>query len=143
MVALKPTDALSAKLVESLEAAERNKADAGAPGAPTPPPAPDAAIIDAKVPEGATVAGTWSAKPNPDTTISLVIEPGGAFTWKVTLKDKTQQFSGTSTFGGGLLTLAQEKGPVLVGRVSWTDLTHMTFRLVGGASDEPGLSFSK
>ena len=34
-------------------------------------------------------------------------------------KGHKQHFAGTSTYGNGILTLAQEKGPVLVGRVSW------------------------
>ena len=41
-----------------------------------------------------------------------------------------------------MLTLAQDKGPALVGRVSWTDPSHMTFRIVGDGPDDPGLSFS-
>ena len=58
-------------------------------------------------------------------------------------KGKPRQFSGSSTYGGGLLTLAQDSGPALVGRVSWTDPSHMTFRIVGDGPDDPGLSFSK
>jgi hypothetical protein len=61
----------------------------------------------------------------------------------VTHKGKTQQFTGPSTYGEGILTLVQEKGPVLVGRVSWKDASHMTFRAVGDGPDDPGLSFSK
>ena len=48
-----------------------------------------------------------------------------------------------STFGGGLLTLAQDKGPALVGRVDWKDANHMNFRVVGDGPEDPGLSFSK
>ena len=33
--------------------------------------------------------------------------------------------------------------PALVGRVSWTDASHMTFRVVGDGPDDPGLSFAK
>ena len=61
----------------------------------------------------------------------------------MTRKGKTQQFTGSSTYGDGLLTLVQEKGPALVGRVSWKDAGHMTFRVVGDGPDDPGLSFSK
>ena len=31
----------------------------------------------------------------------------------------------------------------MVGRVSWKDAGHMTFRVVGDGPDDPGLSFSK
>ena len=79
----------------------------------------------------------------PGTGITLTIQPAGGFTWQVTQKGKTQQFTGPSTYGEGILTLVQEKGPVLVGRVSWKDPGHMTFRVVGDGPDDPGLSFSK
>ena len=61
----------------------------GRPEQPPPPaaagrraatamPAPiNAAPINTTVPEGATITGTWSAKPDADTTISLTIEPAG------------------------------------------------------------------
>ena len=54
-----------------------------------------------------------------------------------------QHFAGTSTYGNGILTLAQEKGPAMVGRVSWKDVNHVTFRVVGDGPDSPGLSFAK
>ena len=115
---------------------------------PVPParrhvPPPAAPPADTTPPQGATIAGTWTAQPVADTTIALTIQPGGAFNWQVTQKGQTQQFSGTSTFGDGILTLAQDKGPALVGRVSWKDASHMTFRIVGDGPDDPGLRFSK
>jgi hypothetical protein len=73
----------------------------------------------------------------------MTVQPDGQFTWQVTRQGKSQTFSGKSTFGDGILTLVQEQGPVLVGRVSWTDATHMTFRVVGDGPDDPGLVFSK
>ena len=75
----------------------------------------------------------------------MTIDEGGAFTWKATHKgqDQPRTFTGKSTFGDGMLTLVQDKGPAMVGRVSWTDATHMTFRIVGDGPDDPGLSFSK
>ena len=95
------------------------------------------------MPEGASIAGTWNANPAADTAIALTIQPAGGFTWQVTQKGKTQTFAGSSTYGDGLLTLVQDKGPALVGRVSWKDAGHMTFRVVGDGPDDPGLSFSK
>jgi tetratricopeptide (TPR) repeat protein len=135
VVALKPDDTLSAKLLRQLEAARQET-----PGT-TPAPAP--VPTDTTPPEGATISGTWKAQPGPDTSIALTMEPGGTFTWRVTQKGRTQQFSGTSTFGGGVLTLAQDNGPALVGRVTWKDPSHMTFRVVGDGPTAPGLSFSK
>jgi hypothetical protein len=143
VVALKPDDTLSAKLLRQLEAAGQNTPGAASPPAPEQAPAPVPA--DTTPPEGATISGTWNARPGPDPSIALTIEPGGAFTWRVTRQGKgqTQPYSGSSTFGAGVLTLAQDNGPALVGRVTWKDPSHMTFRIVGGEPTDPGLSFTK
>jgi thioredoxin-like negative regulator of GroEL len=142
VVALKPGDTLSAKLLEQVEAAAQNKA--GTPSAQPPPvPVSATAPTNTAVPAGATIFGSWKAEPSPDTSIVLTLEQGGAYTWQVTQKGQTQQFAGVSTFGGGVLTLAQDNGTVLVGRVNWTDPEHMTFRVIGGGANDPGLSFSR
>ena len=122
VVALNPKDALSAKLLRQLDPSADKAAPASGP-TPTPTPVP----ADTTPPQGASIAGTWTAHPETDTAIRLSVQAGGPFTWEVTRKGKAQQFSGTSTFGDGLLTLAQDKGPAVVGRVSWKDATHMTF----------------
>ena len=131
VVALKPGDTLSAKLLRQLDPSR----DAAAAAAPTP--------AETTPPQGASIAGTWTAQPAADTAIALTIQPGGDFIWQVTKKGQTQQLAGKSTFGGGLLTLAQDKGPALVGRVDWKDANHMNFRIVGDGPEDPGLSFSK
>ena len=133
VVKLKPNDTLSAQLLRQLDPPKDQ------PAAVTSAPAP----TDTTPPTGATIDGTWTARPSPDTTIALAVQPGDTFTWQVTRKGQPQQFSGASTYGNGILTLAQEKGPALVGRVSWTDPNHMTFRIVGDGPEDPGLSFSK
>ncbi|MDR3638532.1 MAG: tetratricopeptide repeat protein [Isosphaeraceae bacterium] len=134
VVARKPNDTLSAKLLQQLEPPKET------PGA-TPPAAPTP--VDTAPPAGATIAGTWRAQPVADTSIALTIQADGPFTWQVTQKGHKQQFAGASTYGEGLLTLAQDNGPALVGRVTWKDPTHMTFRIVGEGPDDPGLSFAK
>jgi hypothetical protein len=138
VVALKPSDTISAKLLEQIEAVQQNKQ-----GAEAVPPPPVSVPANAMPPEGATITGAWNAQPGADTSIVLTIQPGGAFTWQVTQKGQTQQFAGVSAFGGGVLTLAQDNGTVLVGRVSWKDPANMTFRVIGDGPNDPGLSFSK
>jgi tetratricopeptide (TPR) repeat protein len=118
----------------------------GAPAPIAPGAAPDAAGEDAKTapPEGATIEGTWTAKPAADASIVLKIQPDGAFDWQYTAKGQSRDFAGTSTFGNGILTLAPDKPmPPMVGRVTWTDANHMTFRIVGEGPGPHGLSFSK
>jgi tetratricopeptide (TPR) repeat protein len=131
VVTLKPGDALSAKLLRQLDPSQ----DAAAAAVPAP--------AETTPPQGATIAGTWTAQPAADTAIALTIQPGGEFTWQVNKKGQTQRIAGTSTFGQGILTLAQDKGPALVGRVDWKDANHMNFRIVGDGPEDPGLSFAK
>lgn len=136
LVALKPDDTLSAKLLRQLE-----------PPKDAPAASPDGAVLpapaDSPPPTGAEIAGTWVARPAAGTTIALSIQPGGDFTWNVEQGGRSQQFAGASTYGSGLLTLARTGGPALVGRVSWTDRDHMTFRIVGDGPDDPGLAFAR
>jgi hypothetical protein len=132
VVALKPDDSLSARLLRQLDPSQDRQAP---PAAPTP--------VDTNPPAGATLAGTWKAQPSADTAIALTVQPGGAFSWQVTQKGKSRQFSGSSTYGDGLLTLVQDQGPALVGQVSWKDAGHMTFRVAGDGPEDPGLGFAK
>ena len=142
VVALKPNDTLSAKLLEQLEAAQQNP-DAGPPQA-APPRGPRSPVpVEHRGPrrgddlrdlDRATERGY---RDRPDDPARRGVPLGGH------QKGQTQQFSGTSTFGGGILTLVPDKAPPIVGRVSWTDPNHMTFRVVGDSPDAPGLSFSK
>jgi hypothetical protein len=50
---------------------------------------------------------------------------------------------GRMTSGNGLLTLAQDQGPPIVGNVTWADDSHFQFKVPGAAQDESGLTFSK
>lgn len=141
VVQLKPDDKLSAQLLAQLAPSQdtsKPKDDAEAPQ-----PASQTAAVDTVVPSGATIEGTWKSTPAPDTAITLTIDPGGAFKWSVNQKGQQRQFDGTSTFGDGILTLAQAQGPAMVGRVSWNDPSHITFHIVGDGPDTPGVNFSK
>jgi hypothetical protein len=108
-----------------------------------PPPNPEPVSVNTAMPEGASISGTWNAQRNPDTSVALTIQPDGAFQWQVNQKGQTQQFTGSSNFGGGILTLVPDKSAPIVGRVTWADPNHMIFRVVGDSPDSPGLSFSK
>jgi tetratricopeptide (TPR) repeat protein len=149
VVALKPNDTLSSKLLRQLEtpantpAPSTASATATATASAANPAVAASTSADTTPPQGATIAGTWNAHPAADTTIALTVQPGGEFNWQVTQKGRKQQFEGSSTYGDGILTLAQNQGPVLVGRVSWTDANHMTYRVAGDGPDDPGLKFSK
>jgi tetratricopeptide (TPR) repeat protein len=133
---IKPGDTLTARLVKQLETPSETSATA-----PEATPAVDTA--GTTPPQGASIGGTWNAQPAADTSIALTLQPDGKFAWQVTKKGQAQQFGGTFTYGQGMLTLVQDKGPVMVGRVDWKDPDHIAFRIVGDGPDDPGLSFSR
>jgi hypothetical protein len=87
--------------------------------------------------------GTWTAQPDQDTTIALSFPDPGRFTWKVTHQGQVHQLQGKLTYGNGILTLAQDQGPAMVGNLTWRDETHFTFKVPGAGPDDPGLTFAK
>lgn len=149
-VEINPDDAISARLLGRLTAAKAKsgdeaEAEAEAESKTEPKPEPEAQPTpEPAAPEGASIAGSWTAEPKAGGKVSLTIKEDGSFNWSATRDGRTQTLSGgTSTFEKGLLVLAPDQGPPLIGRVSWTDPTHMTFRILGDGPDDPGLSFTK
>jgi tetratricopeptide (TPR) repeat protein len=149
---LQPRDTLTAQLLEHLERAEHSPT-ASAPGATASSPPPAGSTVPAPggtaIPSPAAernLAGTWTAEPGSGTSIALSFPDARRFVWKVTRQGKSEEFQGDRTYGNGILTLAQggqANGPPMVGRVSWQDDTHFTFKLMGGPPGDPGLTFSK
>src|SRR5262249_55301639 len=143
VVGLKPNDSLSAKLIQQLQSMGSQKPLGGpdtTPSAPAGGPAsspsvpelvppstgtsartavPEPVETNTKMPEGATISGTWTAATGQDTQVSLAIQPEGNFRWQVSHQGQSREFSGTSTFGAGILTLVPDKMPPIVGRVTW------------------------
>ena len=136
---INPADTLSAQLAEHLT----TEADPNA-SAPSPTPAPAPAELAASaMPAGASLSGRWAASPAEGTTIGLTIGDDNTFTWTIQRRGGNRTMTGNAAYENGLLTLDQGDGPPLVGRVTWTDATHMTFRVDGGPSGDPGLLFAK
>ena len=111
VVALKPGDALSAKLLKQLDMPKETPA----PTAPAPradrndAPAGGHDRRDLDRPAGRRHLD------RPDHPACRRLHLAGHE------KGQSRQFSGKSTYGEGMLTLVQDKGPALVGRVGWKD----------------------
>ncbi len=132
VVSLNPKDQLSAQLLSSLtaptEAEEPKPAEAAAPAKP----------VDA-----AALVGNWKATRADGAAIALNLLPEGKFTWKITQKDKPQEFSGDYTVADNLLILKQNNNPVMVGQVTQLAGNRFNFKLAGDNPNDPGLTFSK
>jgi tetratricopeptide (TPR) repeat protein len=143
---LQPKDQLSAQLIQQIQ--KTDQATSGTVAAPGQPaasaPTPGVAANAAPSGREGKLKGAWTAQPSPDTTITVTFQGQGHFTWKVTRQGKDQQFSGTSSFENGILTLVQDQNSnAMVGNVTWTDETHFAFKVLGGGTNDPGLSFTK
>jgi hypothetical protein len=128
---IQPSDKLAASLADVL-------GQAGKPAATTPAPASDAApAADYKL------AGTWTAKPVQDVSITFDLQDDGKFTWKVTQKGQSHDLAGTSSYENHELKLESAGNPPLEGQVTWKDETHFTFKAKNGGPKDPGLSFAR
>ena len=88
--------------------------------------------------------GQWSAKPNDKTAIALSINPDGTFAWTVTQDGKSQKLEGWAGYQDQILTLAQEQGPPLVGKVTVDPAgNRFAFKPPGTPESVAGLSFEK
>jgi hypothetical protein len=56
---------------------------------------------------------------------------------------KDHHLQGKMSYGNGILTLAQDQGPPMVGNITWLDETRFVFKLPGTGPDDPGLTFTK
>jgi tetratricopeptide (TPR) repeat protein len=145
VTALQPKDTLSQQLITQLEPQKQAGStelaqNAGAPGA-APTEAPATAVPGGK--EG-KLEGNWSAQPTSDTKITVSFQNDGRFSWKVERQGKQQQFDGKLSFENDILTLVQDQNNnTMVGNVTWQDENHFTFKVMGGGSADPGLSFAK
>jgi tetratricopeptide (TPR) repeat protein len=98
-----------------------------------PPPAPPQ-----------NLQGHWAAKPNEKISIALALNLDGTFAWTVTQVGKSQTIQGQAGYQDQILTLAQDQGPPLVGKVTVDPAgNRFTFRPPGTPDSAAGLSFEK
>jgi hypothetical protein len=110
------------------------------PSTLAPPPSP--AALPAPAREG-RLEGTWTAQADKDTAISVTFPDPSHFTWTVTHQGQSRQLQGKLTYGNGILTLAQDQGPAIVGNTAWSDDNHFSFKVPGANPNDPGLTFTK
>ena len=168
VVKLEPKDQLSARFAAALGATAPQPpklpaqlAQAGGTGAAKPMDLAQAGVGDnpRARPEGESrtaedvppppappqnLQGQWSAKPNQKTSIALALNPDGTFTWTVTQGGKSQTLQGRAGYQDQILTLAQETGPPLVGKVTVDPAgNRFAFKPPGMPKAVAGLSFEK
>jgi len=129
--AAKPMDLAQAGVGDNPQARPEGESRA-AEDVPQPPAPPQ------------NLQGQWSAKPNQNTSIALALNPDGTFAWTVTQDGKSQTMQGWASYQDQILTLAQETGPPLVGKVTVDPAgNRFAFKPPGVPKAVTGLSFEK
>jgi hypothetical protein len=122
-------------------------AQAGAADNPRPGPGGESRTAEEVPPPPAppqNLQGHWSARPNQKTSIALALNPDGTFAWTVTQDGKSQTIQGRAGYQDQILTLAQEAGPPLVGKVTVDPAgNRFAFKPPGAPKAVAGLSFEK
>jgi tetratricopeptide (TPR) repeat protein len=127
VVALVPNDQVSRQLLEVVSG-----------NGEKPETAPDAKAMPPQ-----NVVGDWTAATGGDGTIELSLKDDGAFTWKLTRQQKTQEFDGKYELAGANLILNCAGRGTMVGKVNAPSANEFNFRMLGGPPNDPGLVFSK
>jgi hypothetical protein len=76
--------------------------------------------------------------------ITLTLEADGAYTWNIANKgQRSESISGKAVYVNDVLSLTQENGPPLAGKIESKDASKFVFHLMGGANNAPALTFSR
>jgi tetratricopeptide (TPR) repeat protein len=143
---LQPKDTLSAQLLQQIGQSQNQAATS--PNASAPPLLggnnPPAESAPAPAGREGKLEGNWIAQPDKDVKITLAFQPDGRFAWTVSKAGKDQSFAGKLSYENGILTLVQDQNNnTMVGNVDFKDANDFSFKVMGAAPNDPGLSFSK
>jgi hypothetical protein len=73
-----------------------------------------------------------------------VLQPDGEYTWGIANKgQEPQTISGRAVYVNDVLSLTQEEGPPLAGKVESKDSNKFVFHLMGGGNNAPALTFTR
>jgi hypothetical protein len=127
---LRPNDSVARALIATLSPRDAQPAQAPAPGT-------------AKAVPSDSVVGDWKAQGKEKTSYSMSLRKDGSFTWGFTRGARKQEVKGVHTVEGNVLAMEPDSGGVLLAEVTLKDPDTLHFKMIGGASDDPGLEFRR
>jgi tetratricopeptide (TPR) repeat protein len=127
---LQPKDTVTAALVASLSPRDAQPAQVVTLTAPKPVPAD-------------TVTGAWSASGKGTAKYSMSLQKDGTFTWDFSRGSKKEQVKGVYTLEGNVLAMEPDGGGVMLAEVTLKGPDALHFKMIGGATDDPGLAFRR
>jgi Flp pilus assembly protein TadD len=130
---LQPNDAVAASLVATLSPRDAQAAQAA--------PAEPAATAKAVPPD--SVVGNWTAAGKDKSKYSMSLRKDGSFTWGFTKGKRKQEVKGVHTVEDNVLAMEPDSGGVLLAELTLKDPDTLHFKMIGGASGDPGLEFRR
>jgi len=76
-------------------------------------------------------------------TVELSMSADDRFTWKHAHPDRSQTFEGKYEVAGKTIVLSYSNGGTMVATIDAKGKDQFSFKMLGGATDDPGLSFIK
>jgi tetratricopeptide (TPR) repeat protein len=87
--------------------------------------------------------GKWKALTLGGATVELSMSADDRFTWKHAHPDRSQTFEGKYEVAGKTIVLSYSNGGTMVATIDAKGKDQFSFKMLGGATDDPGLSFIK
>src|SRR5262249_4762585 len=127
---LKPQDAVTAALVATLSPRDARPSTTAAGEAPKPV-AQD------------SIVGAWTAAGTGSSNYSMNLAKDGTFTWAFRRGARKQEAKGVYTVEGNVLAMEPNSGGTLLAELTAKGSDTLHFKMIGGASDDPGLEFHR
>ena len=67
----------------------------------------------------------------------------GSFTWKFSRGGRKQEVKGVYTVEDNVLAMEPESGGIMLAELTVKEADTLRFKMIGGASDDPGLEFRR
>jgi tetratricopeptide (TPR) repeat protein len=127
---LRPQDAVASALVATLSPRDTPTAQSPAGEPPKPVPTDD-------------VSGTWTAAGTGTAKYVMCLQKDGTFSWSFSRGSRKQEVQGVYTLEGNVLGMEPDGGGVLLAELTVQAPDTLRFKMIGGATDDPGLEFRR
>src|SRR5262249_2037930 len=90
-----------------------------------------------------SIVASWSAAGKGKAKYSMDLRKDGSFTWGFTRGARKQEAKGVYTVEGNVLAMEPDSGGVLLAELTVKEADTLHFKMIGAASDDPGLEFRR
>jgi tetratricopeptide (TPR) repeat protein len=129
-VEMQPKDKVAAALVATLSPRE-------AEATKTPPGELPKAV------SASDVTGNWTASGSRTAKYSMNLRQDGTFSWSFARGSRKQEVKGVYTVEGNVLAMEPDGGGTMLAELTVKGPDTLHFKMVGGATDDPGLEFRR